>query len=83
MPIQDEKLRSTILFCRSSDSGTVTPNWDDVQEEDLTGMFEVGLTIADRYLLEKNLGNGGMGRVFQARDLRFIKGWAQNSKELL
>ena len=70
MPAQDAKFRSTILFCRSSNDGTVTPIWDDTQEDELAGVFEVGLTIADRYLLERNLGNGGMGRVFGARDLR-------------
>ncbi len=34
------------------------------------GNFEVGLTVADRYFLTERLGDGAMGRVFLAKDLR-------------
>lgn len=70
MPTQDEKILLTTLFCRSKDGGTIAPDWDDSREAELRGQFEVGLTIADRYLLKKQLGNGSMGRVFLANDLR-------------
>jgi serine/threonine-protein kinase len=70
MASQQEGLPSTVLFCRSNDDGSVTPNWDESCEAALQGQFEVGLTIAGRFLLTKKLGHGSMGRVFLARDLR-------------
>ena len=70
MPARDNRFLSTIRFCRSSSDGTISPIRDDTEEDVLSGTFEIGLTIAGRYLLEKNLGCGGMGRVFQAKDLR-------------
>jgi hypothetical protein len=70
MASQQEELPSTVLFCRSNDDGSVTPNWDESCEAELQGQFEVGLTIAQRFLLTKKLGHGSMGRVFLAKDLR-------------
>lgn len=70
MPAQDEKHLSTFLFCRSNDDGSIAPDWDDSREAELRGQFEVGLTVADRYLLKTKLGDGSMGRVFLAKDLR-------------
>lgn len=61
---------TTLLFCRSTDAGLITPAWDESCEAELRGQFEVGLTVADRYLLQKRLGGGAMGRVFLAKDLR-------------
>jgi hypothetical protein len=66
----EAKMLSTFLFCRSTGDGTIAPDWDDTRETELRGCFEVGLTIAERYLLEKKLGKGAMGRVFLAKDLR-------------
>lgn len=70
MPAQDEEILSTFLFSRSTDNGSIAPDWDDAREEELRGRFEVGLTVAGRYLFQKKLGTGGMGRVFLAKDLR-------------
>jgi tRNA A-37 threonylcarbamoyl transferase component Bud32 len=65
-----EPARSTLHFCRSSIDGSVIPDWDESYESELRGQFEIGLTIADRYMLKGKLGHGGMGRVFLAHDLR-------------
>src|SRR5688572_21587070 len=61
---------STLLFCRSSADGSITPAWDETLEAELHGQFEVGLTVEGRYLLQEPLGHGSMGRVFLAKDLR-------------
>jgi tRNA A-37 threonylcarbamoyl transferase component Bud32 len=37
---------------------------------ELASSFRPGIVIADRYVLEAELGHGGMGVVFRARDLR-------------
>jgi serine/threonine protein kinase len=70
MSPQDEQILSTLGFCRSNDDGSITPDWNDSREGELQGQFEVGLTVADRYLLRRKLGKGSMGRVFLAEDLR-------------
>jgi serine/threonine protein kinase len=68
MPLADHV--STILFCRSTETGLIQSGWDESREAELQGQFEVGLTVADRYFLKERLGDGAMGRVFLARDLR-------------
>jgi hypothetical protein len=70
MPAHNEETISTLRFCRSVGDGTIAPAWDDSREAELQGEFEVGLTVDRRYLLQKKLGNGSMGRVFLAKDLR-------------
>ncbi len=71
MATHDERIiNSTLLFCRSNDDGTIGPGWTDSRETELQGQFEVGLTVAERYFLKEKLGDGSMGRVFLARDLR-------------
>ena len=70
MLVQDDENVSTLRFCRSEVDGSIAPAWDDSREAELQGEFEVGLTIDSRYLLQKKLGNGSMGRVFLAKDLR-------------
>ncbi len=69
-PAHDQRIPSTLLFCRSHDDGTISPDWSSSREEELRGQFEEGLTVADRYLLKNKLGDGSMGRVFLATDLR-------------
>lgn len=63
-------LQSTFLFCRSDPGGTIAPAWNETCEEELRGQFEVGLTVGERYHLQEQLGQGSMGRVFRAKDLR-------------
>jgi serine/threonine protein kinase len=70
MPAQDDVGVSTLRFCISAADGSIGPAWDDGQEAELAGEFEVGRTVAGRYLLQRKLGNGSMGRVFLAKDLR-------------
>ena len=48
----------------------IAPEWDDSRDAELAGQFEVGLTVGDRYFLKEKLGQGSMGRVFLAIDLR-------------
>jgi serine/threonine protein kinase len=60
----------TLLFCRSDVDGAISPDWDDSRAWELEGQFEVGLKVADRYLLESKLGRGAMGQVFRVKDLR-------------
>jgi hypothetical protein len=67
--VRDESF-STLRFCRSSGDGAIAPEWDDSREAELAGQFEVGITVADRYFLKEKLGEGSMGRVFLAIDLR-------------
>lgn len=70
MSARDKKIHSTVLFCRSNADGTITPDWSASRDGELQGQFEVGLTVADRYFLQRKLGAGSMGRVFLAKDLR-------------
>ena len=70
MSTHGEENVSTRLFCRSTTDGRIGPDWDDSREQELRGQFEVGITVAGRYFLKKKLGNGSMGRVFLAKDLR-------------
>src|SRR6187455_2256552 len=70
MPAHSEENISTILYCRTTEDGVVTPEWDELREAELKGHFEVGLTVADRYFLTQRLGDGATGRVFLAKDLR-------------
>jgi serine/threonine protein kinase len=70
MYLHNQMFASTLLFCRSHEDGTIGPDWNNAREPELQGQFEVGLTVADRYFLQEELGDGAMGRVFLAKDLR-------------
>lgn len=70
MTKHDESDVSTVLFCRSWEDGQIAPDWDASRESELLGQFEIGLTVAERYILKQHLGDGAMGRVFLAKDLR-------------
>lgn len=70
MTTQGESDVKTVLFCRSSKDGELAPYWDASRESELLGLFEIGRTVAERYLLKQHLGDGAMGRVFLAEDLR-------------
>jgi hypothetical protein len=70
MSTQNAENLSTVLFCRTTADGLIAPDWDDTRDAELLGKFEVGLTIDDRYFLTERLGDGAMGRVFLAKDLR-------------
>src|SRR5690606_6278016 len=70
MPAQSDVDVSTLRFCLSAADGTISPAWDDRLEAQLDGEFELGRTVDNRYLLQRKLGHGSMGRVFLAQDLR-------------
>lgn len=61
---------TTLQFCRATDEGDIAPSSDAERDEQLRGQFEIGLTVDSRYFLKEILGNGSMGRVFLAHDLR-------------
>ncbi len=56
-------------FCVSTEDGRVGPHWPLVPNGS-ADPFAVGRTVAGRYLLVGSLGEGAMGRVFLANDLR-------------
>lgn len=59
---------SSLSYCRTRDDGSIFPIWEAGNDDPQPGQFEVGATVADRYLLKKKLGQGAMGRVFLAHD---------------
>src|SRR4051812_35686572 len=67
--IDDGKL-TTALFCRSTHDGVIAPHWSPSAGRDRDDAFVVGSTIAERYALLDAIGEGAMGRVFLAKDLR-------------
>ncbi|MCA8999362.1 MAG: protein kinase, partial [Planctomycetaceae bacterium] len=66
----DQEFGPTLSYCRSGADGSIGASNDETFELELRGAFETGLTVADRYLLQERLGQGAMGRVFRAQDLR-------------
>ena len=70
MPALVDQSIATLRFCRTADDGSIVPDWDPTRDIELQGTFEIGLKVADRYVLQRKIGNGSMGRVFLARDLR-------------
>ena len=70
MPNLDVATNATLRFCRTSADGSIVPDWDDSRDVELQGVFEVGREVAGRYILQRKIGNGSMGRVFLAKDLR-------------
>lgn len=59
--------RTLTFMVKASDDELVVP---EMPEAASTERFQVGLVIADRYVLERELGRGGMGIVFSAKDRR-------------
>lgn len=70
MHIKPADSLSTCTFCLTDENGSIAPDAFDLQADEETQPFQTGLILSDRYLLERVLGQGGMGQVFAARDLR-------------
>ncbi len=58
---------TALSFCEVTSSGLLTRSWNG---RDLTTLIDlaIGQTLANRYVLMSELGAGGMGRVYLARD---------------
>ena len=78
---QSEEVLPTKLLTRSNpdDSDWLDPTVSFVQidQQDTLrftdsddGLLPVGVRLGDRYLIEKEVGRGGMGRVYLAQDIR-------------
>jgi len=65
--------RASAPYRRSSGRKIVAPDAADAGESDFasTSSRERGATIAGRYLIQRELGKGGMATVFLAHDLKF------------
>lgn len=60
----------TLTYTMSYGPGNVGPALDHDGIRELGGTFRRGVVIGERYLVEEELGRGGMGVVFLARDSR-------------
>ncbi|HTG53866.1 MAG TPA: protein kinase, partial [Gemmatimonadaceae bacterium] len=65
--------RASAPYRRSSGRKIVAPDSDDAGDADFhsTASRERGAMIAGRYLIQRELGKGGMATVFLAHDLKF------------
>lgn len=66
----NDMLHESQQFCVSTVDGRIQPVLGSEEKKQLSKYFAVGVTIGKRYCLESCIGQGGMGQVFLARDLR-------------
>lgn len=64
---------TTLAYCIATADGKIRPLLDALEEAQLQSVFAVGTRVQDRYTLEGDLGRGGMGHVYLARDARLSR----------
>jgi len=69
-PSADE---TTLAYCVATADGKIRPLLDAVEEAQFQDVFAIGTSVQDRYTLEGELGCGGMGHVYLARDTRLSR----------
>ncbi len=67
---QKNSAYTTQLFCVSSVDGQIQPVLDQEENSQISKLFAPGVCPGGRYELIECIGQGGMGQVFLARDMR-------------